>query len=117
MASRSVVLSPHPDDAVPSCWHLLAGGDTTVVTVFAGVPEPGTCGWWDRLTGASDPAARVRERLAEDTRAPALAGASSVRLDLLDEQYVVTATFPRWRRQLPNTRATPTRSTRRWASC
>jgi hypothetical protein len=117
MASRSVVLSPHLDDAVLSCWHLLAGGDTTVVTVFAGVPEPGTCGWSDRLTGASDSAARVRERLGEDTRAPALAGASSGRLDLLDEQYRGNGDVPAVAEQLPNTRATPTRSTRRWASC
>src|SRR4051795_10216439 len=87
MSSHRVVLSPHLDDAVLSCWHLLAGGDATVVTVFAGVPQPGTCGWWDRLTGASDSAARARERLEEDSRALALAGARSVRLDLLDEQY------------------------------
>jgi GlcNAc-PI de-N-acetylase len=87
MDSRTVVLSPHLDDAALSCWHVLAGGDATVVTVFAGVPQPGTRGWWDGLTGANDSAARVRERLDEDSKALALAGARSVRLDLLDEQY------------------------------
>jgi hypothetical protein len=94
MGSRRVVLSPHLDDAVLSCWHLLAGGDTTVVTVFAGVPQSGTCGWWDRLTGASDSPARVRERLDEDSKALALAAASSVRLDLLDEQYRTNGDVP-----------------------
>jgi LmbE family N-acetylglucosaminyl deacetylase len=86
MDSRMVVLSPHLDDAVLSCWHLL-DADVTVVTVFAGVPQPQTCGWWDRLTGASDSATRVRERQLEDSEALALTGAGSVRLDLLDLQY------------------------------
>jgi LmbE family N-acetylglucosaminyl deacetylase len=87
MGSRSVVLSPHPDDAVLSCWHLLEGDDVTVVTVFGGVPANGATGWWDLLTGASDSRARARERLQEDSRALALAGATSVTLDLLDSQY------------------------------
>jgi hypothetical protein len=87
MAWRRVVLSPHLDDAVLSCWHVLEGGGATVVTVFAGVPEPGTSGWWDRLTGSENSAARVRQRLREDERALSLAGAGYMRLDLLDEQY------------------------------
>src|SRR5215218_6107335 len=87
MDSRTVVLSPHLDDAVLSCWHVLEGGDATVLNVFAGVPEPDTTGWWDRLTGAEDSAARVHERRREDAEALALVGVSSVMLDLLDEQY------------------------------
>src|SRR6266511_2693747 len=94
MGSRSLVLSPHPDDAVLSCWHVIEGGDATVVTVFAGVPEPGTSGWWDRLTGATDSPARMRERLKEDTEALALAGASALSLDLLDEQYRRNGSVP-----------------------
>jgi hypothetical protein len=85
MGSRRVVLSPHLDDAVLSCWHAL--DDATVVSVFAGVPEPATSGWWDRLTGCHDSAERMRERHLEDESALALAGAEAVRLDLLDEQY------------------------------
>jgi LmbE family N-acetylglucosaminyl deacetylase len=87
MGSRRIVVSPHLDDAVLSCWHLLENANTTVVTVFTALPEPGTSGWWDKLTGADDSRARVRERLAEDQRAMSLTGASSVHLDLLDEQY------------------------------
>jgi LmbE family N-acetylglucosaminyl deacetylase len=87
MDSRRIVVSPHLDDAVLSCWHVLEAGDATVVSVFTGVPESGVSGWWDRLTGAPDSAARVRERLLEDDRALALPGVDSVRLDLLDEQY------------------------------
>ncbi len=89
MAGDTVVVSPHFDDAVLSCWHLLTGGaDVTVVNVFAGVPGHGAMtGSWDCLTRASDSSARMGERLAEDADALALAGVASVNLDLLDSQY------------------------------
>jgi hypothetical protein len=92
MGSRRVVLSPHLDDAVLSCWHAL--DDATVVSVFAGVPDEGTAGWWDSLTGAQSSAARVRERHREDDDALGLAGASAVRLGLLDEQYRLNGASP-----------------------
>jgi hypothetical protein len=84
-----VVLSPHLDDAVLSCWHVLtAPGEVRVMTVFAGVPTEMTApAWWDRYTGATDSAERVRERIEEDRRALALAGRMAVNLSFLDEQY------------------------------
>jgi hypothetical protein len=84
-----VVLSPHLDDAVLSCWSVLTGGDDVlVVNVFAGVPPDGTnLRWWDRLTGAVDSPARMRERLAEDVAALALSGQRAVNLGALDRQY------------------------------
>ena len=83
------VLSPHLDDAVLSCWHLLeSDADLTIVNVFTGSPPPGTpAPWWDRLTGAADPVERMRERRDEDRRALALAGRSAVAIDLLEAQY------------------------------
>jgi hypothetical protein len=87
MGRRTVVLSPHLDDAVLSCWHRLEGGDAKVVNVFTGLPDSGTAGWWDVLTGASDSVARMNERLREDARALDAARAESVGLGLLDEQY------------------------------
>jgi LmbE family N-acetylglucosaminyl deacetylase len=91
---RTVILSPHLDDAVLSCWHLLSGpGDVKVVSVFAGVPE-GAAGWWDRMTGASDSGERVRTRRAEDLAALAAAGRSAVHLDLLDAQYRANGNDP-----------------------
>lgn len=88
MTGGTVVLSPHLDDAVLSCWHVLAGrADVTVINVFAGVPESGQTGSWDCLTRATDSAVRVRERLAEDAEALGIAGVASVNLDLLDSQY------------------------------
>lgn len=83
-----VVLSPHLDDAVLSCWRLLTQpSEVTVINVFAGIPSLSAPAWWDRYTGATDSAERVRERLEEDRRALALAGRTPLNLDLLDEQY------------------------------
>lgn len=85
----STILSPHFDDAVLSCWHVLSGpGEVEVINVFAGSPNAGSrAGWWDRMTGATDSARRVRERVAEDREALGLAGRERVDLDFLDEQY------------------------------
>jgi LmbE family N-acetylglucosaminyl deacetylase len=84
-----VILSPHFDDAVLSCWDLLAGGhDVRVVNVFAGAPEPGTAGWWDDLAGGDvDAASSVRRRAREDRRALAPLGRRSRNLAFLDAQY------------------------------
>jgi LmbE family N-acetylglucosaminyl deacetylase len=84
----TVILSPHLDDAVLSCWQLLTQpGEVIVINVFAGIPTRSAPAWWDRYTGATDSAQRVRERVEEDARALALAGRTPVNLDLLDEQY------------------------------
>ncbi len=88
MDPDTVILSPHFDDAVLSCWHLLTGpGKVLVVNVFGGVPAAGALGWWDELAGASDSAAAVRVRVEEDRRALALAGRTAVNLPFLDGQY------------------------------
>jgi LmbE family N-acetylglucosaminyl deacetylase len=83
------VLSPHLDDAVFSCWHVLAGPEAVeVVTVFAGIPAEKTpVPRWDRITGARDSAERVRERLAEDREALALAGREGTYLGFVERQY------------------------------
>ena len=83
------ILSPHLDDAVLSCWHLLAGpGEVAVINVFAGIPPTGApAGWWDRMTGHADAQAVVRARRDEDRAALALAQREAVNLDFLDRQY------------------------------
>jgi LmbE family N-acetylglucosaminyl deacetylase len=84
-----VILSPHLDDAVLSCWQVLAEpGEVVVINVFAGVPtQLDAPGWWDDYTGAADSGQRVRERIEEDRRALDLAGRTAVNLSFLDEQY------------------------------
>lgn len=88
--SGTLLLSPHLDDAVLDCWGELASEEPVrVVNLFAGVPPAGTAvPMWDRITGASDSAARMRERLAEDASALALAGREPLNLPLLDAQYL-----------------------------
>ena len=89
----TLLLSPHLDDAVLDCWRELASQEPVrVVNLFAGVPPAGTpVPLWDRITGASDSSARMRERLAEDARAIALAGREPLNLPFLDAQYPRTA--------------------------
>jgi GlcNAc-PI de-N-acetylase len=88
MDPDTVILSPHFDDAVLSCWHRLASAsEVLVVNVFAGEPPAGTLGWWDELAGASDSAAAVRARIEEDRQALAHVGRTAVNLPFLDSQY------------------------------
>lgn len=89
MEANVVIFSPHLDDAVFSCWHVLdSERAVSVVNVFAGVPSPGTSlPRWDRITGASDPVARVRERIEEDRLALALAGREPINLPFAESQY------------------------------
>jgi LmbE family N-acetylglucosaminyl deacetylase len=83
------ILSPHLDDAVLSCWHLLDGPDLVrVVNVFTAVPPAGTpTPWWDRLTGATDARQQMRDRHEEDKRALASTRRRVTALNLLDNQY------------------------------
>jgi len=87
--SAVAILSPHLDDAVLSCWHLLASSDDVLVlNVFTGLPARGKPpAFWDRMTGADDSVERMHARLAEDEEALALAGRRADSLVFLDAQY------------------------------
>jgi LmbE family N-acetylglucosaminyl deacetylase len=84
-----VILSPHLDDAVFSCWHLLESPRAIrVLNVFAGPPPPGTqLPRWDRITGARDPVTRVLRRIEEDRAALALVGCEPTNLPFVEAQY------------------------------
>src|SRR4051794_4514624 len=83
-----VVLSPHPDDAVLSCWSVLvSASDVRVANVFTGSPAPGSLGPWDELVRAADSTSLMEQRIDEDRRALALAGRSPVNLGFLDNQH------------------------------
>ena len=94
--SRTVVVSPHLDDAVLSATFPIAQENAEVVTVFAGSPsEQVGPGWWDDKTGAHDPRQRVAERIREDDAALAELGAGPAhRLPFLDGQHRVGQAEP-----------------------
>jgi LmbE family N-acetylglucosaminyl deacetylase len=84
-----VILSPHLDDAVLSCWRVLEGpGEVRVVNVFAGIPPAGSAtGWWDRASGSGDSVRAVMARIEEDRAALDAIGRQAMNLDFLDAQY------------------------------
>jgi LmbE family N-acetylglucosaminyl deacetylase len=94
------VVSPHLDDAVLSCAGLIAGApETTVVTVFAGLPPardaatpaeflPGSTSW-DQASGFAAGDDVVGLRRVEDRAALGRLGAAPRWLDFLDSQYVI----------------------------
>jgi LmbE family N-acetylglucosaminyl deacetylase len=83
-----VILSPHFDDAVLSTWHALASdGEVRVVTVYAGIPQPGFVTALDRARGATESAEVVQRRREHDRAALALAGRAATHVDLLDADY------------------------------
>ena len=84
-AAPIVVVSPHRDDAVMSCWSVLSGPcQVTVVNVFTGAPAAGVLAHWDRGPGVADSAARVRQRALEDRSALASAGRAPLDLGLVE---------------------------------
>lgn len=87
---RVLVVSPHLDDGVLSCGHLLAGaGAATVVTVFSGTPlrYPRPVSAWDTVCGFTDSDDIIAQRRIEDERAVAALSASATHLDFVDRQY------------------------------
>lgn len=90
-AGRTLVVSPHLDDAVLSCGRFLAMHEpTTVVTVLAGMPAddlPLTD--YDRSCGFASSTQAMRTRWQEDERALASLATDHLHLDVLDSQYAL----------------------------
>lgn len=86
--ARTVVCSPHFDDAVLSCWSTLDRDENcAVVNVFTGAPRAGVTTWYDQLNGAASSAAHMHERALEDRDALSLAGKTAIDLGMLEVQY------------------------------
>jgi hypothetical protein len=85
---RTIVISPHCDDAVLSSWLTLReSSDPRVIVVFDGVPDMHSLTYYDAFTGATSSAERASERLREDRSVLEALGADRVGLGLLDAQY------------------------------
>lgn len=86
--ARTVVCSPHFDDAVLDCWSVLDRDEScAVVNVFTGAPGGGFISWYDQQNGASSSAAHMHQRTLEDREALLVAGKTAVNLGMLDVQY------------------------------
>jgi LmbE family N-acetylglucosaminyl deacetylase len=95
-ADRLLIVSPHLDDAVLSCWALLARAPPVdVLTVFAGAPVAPVRKAWDIATGFNDSAESIRARLSEDAEAFAGTGHTRSHMALLDSQYLAGTRGPR----------------------
>ena len=93
LGGRTVVLSPHLDDAVFSVGATIArasrsGARVSVLTMFAGDPESSApAGDWDRLAGFVTAGEAATARRCEDRKACSLLSATPVWQPFLDEQY------------------------------
>lgn len=86
-----VIVSPHLDDAVLGCSHLMsAHPGVTVVTVFAGRPDeyPSPVERWDALCGFVEGDEVHVARRAEDAAALAVLDAHPVWLDFVEHSYL-----------------------------
>jgi len=90
----TVVISPHLDDAVLSCFGTLEspGPPVVVVNLFCGVPPPGTLNLWDRVCGYTDSTEIAERRLHEDyavvASLPRVSAFYNARLDSLNRAVV-----------------------------
>ena len=95
---RIVIVSPHLDDAVLGCSHLMsAHPGVTVVTVFAGRPDeyPSPLERWDTLCGFVEGDEVHAARRAEDAAALAVLDAHPVWLDFVEHSYLPRADWVR----------------------
>lgn len=91
---RSLIVSPHPDDAVFSCWsHLVAQDGSSVIVIFDGIPNTDDLTPYDRFTGATSSKNRAHIRVKEDQEALARLGARRRSFSLLDRQYDESLAF------------------------
>jgi len=89
---KTLVVSPHLDDAVFACGELLARFPGTIVaTVFAGIPpDMQALTVWDAASGFDNARQAVLSRREEDRNALQVLHAAPIWLDFCDSQYHVT---------------------------
>jgi LmbE family N-acetylglucosaminyl deacetylase len=88
----ALVISPHLDDAVFSCGQLIKSRPgSTILTVLAGFPPGAHAGWSGRTTGLPFAKDANDKRRDEDQRAAHLLGARTTWMDLLAQEYGLSA--------------------------
>ena len=86
---KNLFISPHYDDAVFSCGKLISIlKDSTVLTVFGGVPtSKAVCTAYDQKSGFDNAEEAVLERREEDAVAVTTLGAEQRYLEYAESQY------------------------------
>lgn len=84
---RNIILSPHYDDAVFSCFHLLNNPDTLVINIFSGIPKKNHRTLWDYLCGEGDSRKMMEKRRKENEKILNKLKCHYLDLDFLDNQY------------------------------
>lgn len=88
MSAETLIVAPHPDDAVLSAYTLLNSEPRPdVLNVFTGVPEPGLLSHEDRLSGYADSGSMMQARIAEDREALDRFNIEPTNERLFDAQY------------------------------
>ena len=85
--SSLLIISPHIDDAVFSCWRALNSTNSTVLTVFAGIPDKDHSTYWDRICGQINSIEAMNLRRAENDTILGHTKTKIQYLDFLDSQY------------------------------
>jgi len=83
----NIILSPHIDDAVFSCWYSLYYQPTIIINVFSGLPPVNTNKLWDFLGGETNGYKMMNLRKQENDIALSKTNAIYKYLDFLDNQY------------------------------
>jgi len=84
---KKVILSPHLDDAVFSCWQQIKYSKPLIINVFAGLPPTNTRKIWDIIGGEINSTNMMTKRRVENDQALANLHVDSIYLDFLDRQY------------------------------
>jgi LmbE family N-acetylglucosaminyl deacetylase len=87
MSQKTVILSPHLDDAVFSCWDKIIKQNTQVITIFAGIPKDKTPSSWDLSLKQNDARKMVRLRRKENDDALRATKTEILNLNILDNLY------------------------------
>jgi LmbE family N-acetylglucosaminyl deacetylase len=87
MKKNTVIVSPHFDDGMFSCFYLIQRSRSTLLTVFTKIPSVLTNTLWDRLCGQTSSAKMVLNRQEENSKANQPFKTKLINLDFLDHQY------------------------------
>lgn len=82
-----LIISPHMDDAVFSCFANLVKNNSSVLSIFTKEPKPNVKTLWDRICGQPNSKEMVKTRKIENKRVLTKIGLKVNYLDYLDHQY------------------------------